>query len=130
MGSYRKKCPYCGHILEQGYGLPNTRFGNPKRRCTWCNNTYIDRNIIDWESASIFKKISFCFANGRFFLCLIPYVIATARIGPKVCWEDWLVYLACLPIFLIAFALCVTYVLIRIKLHYGYIPSRRKRKSK
>ena len=126
MSHYWKKCPHCGRTVEDGYGLPLKEFGNPRRLCRYCYNTYIDRSIINWEEASFFKKFLFCLDNGRFFLCFIPYIIATARIGSKFEWEDWKVYLACSPVFLITFALCVLYVKIRVRIYYG----KKERKSK
>lgn len=119
MGHYWKRCPHCGCTIEKGYGFPTKYFGTPEKQCRYCLHTYRDKDIIDWETASLVKKLSYCLANGRFFLCFIPYIIATARIGSNVDWEDWQVYLVCLPIFLFIFALCAIYVKIQVRIYYG-----------
>jgi hypothetical protein len=124
MSHYWKRCPHCGRTVEQGYGFPTKQLGDPKRRCRFCANSYNDSSIIDWENASVFRKVQYYFANGRFFICFIPYVIATARVGTNnINWSDWKVYLACSPVFLIAFLPCALYVRHQVKDYldlYGY----------
>lgn len=127
MSHYWKKCPHCRNTVEHGHGLPLTEFGDPKKRCRYCFRTYIDRNVIDWETASLFKKFMFCLANGRVFLCFITYVIAIARVNLKVEWDNWQIYLACFPFFLIAFGLCVLYVKIKVRLYYGKSEKKAKK---
>ncbi len=125
MSHYWKRCPYCGHTVEDGHGFPTKRLGDPKRQCIYCSNTYMDRSVIAWERASAFKKLQYYYANGRFFLCFIPYVIASSRVGLRVEWDDWQVYLACSPIFLIASVLCVIYVRHQVKDYlYIYVDER------
>ena len=123
MSHYWKRCPHCGRTVEGGYGLPTQSLGNPHKLCRYCSNTYTDRSIIDWKTAPLFRKFLFCFGNGRFLLCLVLYIIASARLHLKVDWESWQVNLACLPIFIISFAICVLYVKLKVKLFYdGFFP--------
>jgi hypothetical protein len=124
MSHYWKRCPYCGWTIEEGYGgLPFKRFGNPEKRCIFCHQTYVDSSIIDWKSASLFKKFLFCIGNGRLLFCLVSYVLATSFLGTNVDWEGWQVWLACIPVFLITFALCLLYVKLKVKLFYdGFFP--------
>lgn len=116
MSHYWKKCPHCGRTIEDGYGSPISRFGNPQRRCRYCQQIYTDRNIVDWESASIFRKILYYFANGRIAICLFPYLITSVVSSNSL--KSGLAYLYCLPIFLVLFALCVVYVEIQAKSYY------------
>ena len=129
MSHYWKKCPHCGHTVEDGYGLSSKRFGNPKKQCRFCLNTYIDRDVIDWESASIFKKFLYCLSNGRFFICLIPSIIVNAQIHLKTGWKGWRMYLICSSVFLIMFALCLLYVKLQVLLHYGSRDKEKKKKK-
>ena len=115
MSHYWKRCPHCGRTIEDGYGFPLKRLGDPRRKCIYCFNEYNDSSVIDWESASVFKKIRYYYANGRFFFCFIPYIIVTTRVGSNVEWADWQVYLACSPIFLIASLPCILYVRHQVK---------------
>lgn len=130
MAHYWKRCPHCGRTIEQGYGYPTTSLGDPRRRCRFCFREYKDRSIIDWENASILKKILFYFANGRFFLCFIPYVLASCFVGQNVEWADWLVYLACSPVFLIIFALCALYVRHQVKEYLDIYGTQSKKDDK
>ena len=126
MSHYWKKCPHCRCTVEDGYGLPTKSFGNPKKICPYCSNPYTDSSIIDWESASIFKKFLYCLSNGRFFICLIPSILANSQVSLKTGWEGWRMYLACSSVFLIMFALCLLYVKLQVRLHYGKIEKKKK----
>ena len=119
MAYYRKSCPHCGCTIEAGGNLPTKHLGNPVRVCKWCHKTYLDRDIVDWGTASIFKKISYCLANGRFYICLVPYIIAAAFFNLKLNWLPYLSFLAGIPIFLIMFALCIVYVHFKVKSFYN-----------
>lgn len=125
MGHYWKKCPHCGRTIEEGHGLPFKQFGEPKKQCRFCYNTYIDRDIIDWTTASLFKKFLFCLANGRLFLCIIPSVLVAARINSS----EWWVYLFSFLLALLMFALCVAYVKLRVWITYGNV-GRKEDKDK
>ena len=115
MSHYWKKCPHCWRTIESGYGYGWMRLGSPKKQCRFCFKPYTDRSIVDWEKASVFKKIQYFFANGRFFLCFLPYALACCFLGMRVAWGDWLVCLACSPVLLILLALCALYVRHQVK---------------
>lgn len=118
MSHYWKKCPHCGRTIEDGYGLPTSSLGNPVKRCKFCHKAYTDRNVVDWETASIFRKFLFYFANGRIALCIFPYVLTSSLVGNKIGWDSR-PYLYCLPVLLLSIALCVFYVQIRVRTFYG-----------
>ena len=117
MGMYWKSCPHCGRTVQHGHGSPKQHFGNPEKLCRFCGNIYTDGSIIDWPRASIFRKLSYCFANGRIWLCVFPYMISTAIASTRLNWE--LPWLCCLPVFLLAFALCLLYVRAQVLEYYG-----------
>lgn len=121
MSHYWKKCPHCGKTIEQSSGSPTSYFGNPIKQCKYCHKIYNDKNVVDWENASIFKKISYYFANGRIAICLLPYMFSAALFGRMLDWKLSLplCFLCCLPIFLALFALCVVYVEIQARCYYG-----------
>ena len=112
MGYYYSKCPYCGRKIEASYAKPLKKLGKPQKMCIRCGNIYLDSNIIDWDNVSLFKKFLFCLANGRFFLCLFPCLIINARME----WgSPWFGLLASL----VAFAICVLYVQIKVWIYRG-----------
>ena len=134
MSHYWKKCPHCGRTVEDGYGYGMQSFGDPYKHCLHCRNMYKDNSVIDWKSASIFRKIYFYLGNGRAVLCLVLYVIATSRVRLKVDWESWKINLACLPVFIISLVFCILYVNLRVKLFYDglrpYKLDEKKQKKK
>ena len=106
--------------MEDGHGTPTKIFGDPQKKCKHCHKTYIDRSIIDWPTATWLQKFSFYFANGRFYICLMVYLIFSAIVANNYPGLDGgLTYLVCIPVFLIGFTLCVVYVQIRVILYYG-----------
>ena len=120
MAHYWKKCPHCGKTVEDGYGSPIKMFGDPQRQCKYCHKIYRDRSIIDWPTATWWQKFLFYFANGRFFICLMVYLVASAIVANNYLgWDGGLTYLVCFPVFFIVFALCVVYVQIRVINYYG-----------
>lgn len=119
MAYHWTKCPYCGYMLEHGPGRPAKRLGDPIKTCRMCRKSYLDPSIIDWSTASTFDKILYYFANGRFIICLLPYLIAVAIIDTKLNWEPIsITFFACLPVFAIVFALCALYVRHQVKAYY------------
>lgn len=113
-----KNCPYCGANLYFGSGNRYMTFGNPLKKCPSCHKIYKDSDIIDWNSTSIFKKISYCFANGRFALCFFTYLL-TLLIGALFGGAGTTQLLRYAPIApLITFALCVLYVISEARIHY------------
>lgn len=117
MGMYWKSCPHCGHVVQRGHGSPTQYFGNPEKLCRFCGNIYTDGSIIDWPRASFFRRLSYCFANGRIWLCVLPYMISTAVAATRLHWR--LPWLLCLPVFFLVFALCVLYVKAQVHEYYG-----------
>ena len=128
MSLYWKKCPHCGHTIEHGYGGNRTQyFGNPKKQCKFCLESYIDRDVIDWPNASLFRKFTYCLANGRISI-IWPYIIVACLAHTKLNWEHPLLY--CLPILLLQFALCVAYVKYQVKNYYGDMKKKDKKRKK
>ena len=115
MAHYWKRCPYCRHTIEEGHGFPSKRLGNPKKYCRFCLREYNDSSVIEWEQASVFRKIFYHFANGRFWLCFLPSFISVAVLKAKTACADWLIYLIGFAIFSVIFALCALYVRRQVK---------------
>lgn len=128
MSLYWKRCPHCGRIIDSGHGRPFKRFGNPVRKCLMCQNTYIDKDVIDWPNASVLKKVSYYLANGRLLICILMQIFSGAVICRVFDIEN--PFLAGLPAFLVSLALCIIYVQIQVKLEYGHKRPNRHRNSK
>ena len=116
---YWKKCPHCRRTIENGRGGPTSSFGNPHKICKFCGKPYRDRNIINWETASAFRKFLYYFANGRIAICFFPSLIF-AFFASERGWQQPILY--GLLVFLLLFALCVLYVEILAKSYYGTGP--------
>lgn len=56
---YRKKCPYCGKMLESGtyYGTERIRFGSPFFCCPHCNQEFIDHELKELALQPYSKKL-------------------------------------------------------------------------
>jgi hypothetical protein len=119
MGRYWKRCPYCGRVTESGYGLPHKELGDPTTRCVACRQIYKDSCIIDWPEASIFGKISYFFANGRFWLCFLPSLMSIPFLQARTVIADWLIYLISFAILSVSVTLCALYVRWKVKDYYG-----------
>jgi hypothetical protein len=126
MSHYWKKCPHCGKTFEDGYGTPNSSFGNPNRVCRFCGKPFRDRNIIDWRNASKFRKFLFYFANGRFGLCMLVAAFAAVGFGRIYGWESTLGVMITFSIsFLIMVGLCVAFAEISARDYFGLGPDKK-----
>ena len=104
MATYRKNCPHCKMIVESGGGFPKKSLGKPNKICRFCGNPYLDEDVLDWDNAHWLDKVLYCFANGRFFLCLLAFLCPFA-----LEWKPYL-WIVGLGASLLVFALCVLYV--------------------
>lgn len=115
MSHYWKRCPHCGRTVEDGYGYPRKKLGDPYRRCRFCANIYKDRNIIEWENAPIFNKVLFYLGNGRLlcnaFVTLILYCCLKNFTDLKL----WATIAITSMFFFIIFTLCTIFVRHQVK---------------
>lgn len=103
---HTKRCPYCKNIVGGGHGDPIKHLGSPLKQCTQCQNTYIDSDMIEWVVSPFYRKIGYCFANNRIWLCLLPSVIFAGMAE-----SFW----AFLVSFTIIFVFCCFYVMSQVK---------------
>ena len=118
MSSYWKKCPHCGRVVEQGHGVPSKTLGDPIRICKYCWGRYKDRDVIEWESASIFQKISFYIGNARligslflsfFFYCFLYFTNL----------QKWETIALSITFFVFLFGACLLYARHEVRVYLG-----------
>ena len=118
--TYRKKCPHCKCMVENGHGEPFKHLGNPIKICPHCHRSYIDMDVIEWEYSPIYRKISYYFANNRIWICLIPSMLVGALTPGTIQISLLFAFLT----FAFIFFLCSLYVKVKIKKE---IPQSQKR---
>lgn len=104
--THKKICPNCKSAIGGGHGIPLKHLDSPIKICPYCNNNYIDENVLEWSVSPIYRKVGYFFANNRFWICLYPSIFAGIAI------ESLLAFVAC---FISIFLLCCLYVTIQIK---------------
>ena len=73
--THTKRCPYCKNVVGTGHGDPFKHLGSPVKKCSQCQNSYIDSDMIEWEISPWYRKLGYCFANNRIWLCLMPSLL-------------------------------------------------------
>lgn len=99
--THTKKCPNCKNVVDSGHGDPLKYLGSPLKTCPYCRKNYIDSDTIEWSISPLYRKIGYCFANNRIWICLVPSIICAGV------FEKFLAFLIC---FVIIFSLCCLYV--------------------
>ena len=117
MSHYWKKCPYCGRTTEEGYGIPSKRLGDPRRHCRFCSRTYKDSSVIEWETASIFKKAMFYLGNCRLLLTIFVTVIIYAFLRNWTDLKSWAITAITVATFIGILSLCFLYVRHQVKVY-------------
>ena len=115
---HSKRCPHCKNIIGGGHGYPIKRLGSPLKQCSLCGNTYVDLDMIEWEISPAYRKLGYCFANNRIWICLVPSFLLGAMV------QSGLLFMVC---FAIAFAFCYAYVKSQVDAEIG--ASRRRVKD-
>lgn len=98
---HTKKCPHCKYIVGSGHGDPFKHLGSPIKKCPQCKNVYVDTDMVEWAISPAYRKLGYCFANNRIWLCLLPSMILGAAA------ESLLRFVVC---FSAIFAACCLYV--------------------
>lgn len=75
MSTYTKSCPNCSSIITAGHGDPLKHLGNPLKMCETCGAPYIDVDTIEWSVSPTYRKVGYFFANNRWMLFLIPFIV-------------------------------------------------------
>lgn len=119
MSHYWKKCPYCGRVVEDGYGSPGVELGNPYRVCKHCFSRYKDRYVIEWESASVFKKFLFYIGNGRLLGSAFASFVLFAFLEVLTNLRQWATITISISVFILLFGVCLFIARHRVKSYLG-----------
>ena len=82
---YFEKCSHCNMIIRSGHGTPLKHLGSPLKRCKYCGKPYIDTDTIEWSVSPLYRKIGYLFANNRWTLFFIPFILCYAYPLVAIC---------------------------------------------
>ena len=130
MSHYWKKCPHCGRVVENGYGSPSMTLGNPYRICRYCLGRYRDSSVIEWESASVFRKILFYIGNVRLFGSLFVSFLGYVFLDCFTNLETWIIILLSIIFFALLFTACLLFARHEVRVYLGIAEPLKLKKEK
>lgn len=97
------RCPVC-HSIVQRRRNATLSIGDPFQLCPYCNNTYVDPFIREWETLSPFRRFFYFFSTRSTSLAILVGLIFAGMIGNAVGGILTVVMIFLLPAFCVTIA--------------------------